>query len=84
MTTYNGLRALEKETTAKITSVVGTRRQKDDKKEVDKKAVVFPVGYVKRGDRYRHTLDTGKLLNYKKIIKNKYCLNTKSNYSAGA
>ena len=60
LTTYNGLRALEKETTAKITSVVGTRRQKDDKKEVDKKAVVFPVGYVKRGDRYRHTLDTGK------------------------
>ena len=40
-------------------SNVGRRQQNFVKKVVDKKALVFPEGYVKRGDRFRHTLDTG-------------------------
>ena len=52
--TYNGLRALEKDTTSKITSLANVgRRRTSDKTSVDT--------YVKRGDRYRHTLDTGTI-----------------------
>ena len=52
LTTYNGLRALEKETTSKMSSFVSVGRRKT----ADTKS---SGGYVKRSDRYRHTLDTG-------------------------